>query len=127
MPIQMLDLVDRSDEVVPTTDRVVKARIVYRAPKEQRDGATIREEQKTSAEIAEGELVNTASVASVRSTGKVMELREGKALVGPVSSKRQSSRSVENPKIARDVVWQRRETRCRDLMARSAESSSEWL
>ena len=31
----MLDLVDRSDEVVPTTDRVVKARIVYRVPKEQ--------------------------------------------------------------------------------------------
>ena len=36
----MLDLVDRSDEVVVgTTDRVVKARIVYRLPKEQRDGA----------------------------------------------------------------------------------------
>ena len=35
----MLDFVDRSDEVVPTTDRVVKARIVYRVPKERRDGA----------------------------------------------------------------------------------------
>ena len=45
----MLDLVDRSDEVVVgMTDRVVKARIVHRVPKEQRDGATIREEQKTS-------------------------------------------------------------------------------
>ena len=76
----MLDHVDRSDEVVVgMTDRVVKARIVYRVPKEQRDGATIREEQQTSAEIAEGELVNAACVASVRSTGKVMELREDKA------------------------------------------------
>ena len=35
----MLDFVDRSDEVVPTTGRVVKARIVHRVPKEQRDGA----------------------------------------------------------------------------------------
>ena len=43
--------------------------------KKQRDGATNREEQQTSAEIAEGELVNTAFVAS----GKVMELREDKA------------------------------------------------
>ena len=82
----MLDLVDRSDEVVVgTTDRVVKARIVYRLPKEQRDGArdgrsTGSESwQQTSAEIAEGELVNAARVASVRSTRKVMELREDKA------------------------------------------------
>ena len=82
----MLDLVDRSDEVVVgTTDRVVKARIVYRVPNEQRDGArdvrSTRNEswQQTSAEIAEGELVNAACVASVRSTGKVMELREDKA------------------------------------------------
>ena len=30
----MLGFVDRSDEVVPTTDRVVKARIVHRVPKE---------------------------------------------------------------------------------------------
>ena len=60
-------------------DRVVKVRIVYRAPKEQRDGATIREEQQTLAEIALGELVRAACVASVRSTGKVMELREDKA------------------------------------------------
>ena len=55
----MFDLVDRSDEVVVgTTDRVVKARIVYRVPKEQRDGArdvrsTGNESwQQTSAEIA---------------------------------------------------------------------------
>ena len=61
------------------TCAVVKARIVYRVPKEQRDGATIREEQQTSAEIAEGELVNAACVASVLSTGEVMELREDKA------------------------------------------------
>ena len=80
----MLDLVDRSDEVVVgTTDRVVKARIVNRVPKEQRDGAQdVRSSgndswQQTSAETAEGELVNAA--ASVRSTGKVMELREDKA------------------------------------------------
>ena len=81
----MLDLVDRSDEVVPMTDRFVKARIVYRVPKEQRDGArdvrsTANESwQQTSAEIAEGELVNAACVASVPSTGKVMELREDEA------------------------------------------------
>ena len=82
----MLDLVDRSDEVVVgTTDRVVKARIAYRVPKKQRDGArdvrsTGNESwQQTSAEIAEGELVNAACVASVRSTRKVMELREDKA------------------------------------------------
>ena len=82
----MLDLVDRSDEVVVgKIDRVVKTRIVCRVPKEQRDGATIREEQQTSAEIAEGELANAACVASVRSTGKVMDLREDK-LVGSVSS-----------------------------------------
>ena len=34
---------------------------------------------QTSAEIAEGGLVNAACVASVRFTGKVMELREDKA------------------------------------------------
>ena len=40
----MLDLVDRSDDVVVgTIDRVVNARVVYSVPKEQRDGATIRE------------------------------------------------------------------------------------
>ena len=78
--ITKLDLVDRSDEVVVgMIDKVVKARIVHRVPKKQRDGATNREEQQTSAEIAEGELVNAACVASVRSTGKVMELREDKA------------------------------------------------
>ena len=48
-------------------------------PKEQRDGATIREEQQTSADIAEGDLVNAACVASVRSTGKVMDVRGDKA------------------------------------------------
>ena len=52
--ITVLDLVDRSDEVVVgIIYRVVKGRILYRVPKEQRDGATIREEQQTSAEIAE--------------------------------------------------------------------------
>ena len=52
-----LDLVDMSDEVVVgMIDRVVKVRTVYRVPKEQRDGATIREEQQTSAETAGGEL-----------------------------------------------------------------------
>ena len=75
----MLDLVDLSDEVVPTTDRVLRARIVYRVPKEQRDGATIREEHQTSAEIVEGEVVNAACVASVRLTGTVMEPGEDKA------------------------------------------------
>ena len=82
----MLDLVDRSDEVVVgTTDRVVKARIVYRVPKEQRDGArdvrSTRNEswQQTSAEMAEGEPVNAACVAGVRSTGKVRELIEDRA------------------------------------------------
>ena len=76
----MLDLVDRSDEViVGTTNRVVNARVVYRVPKEQQDGATIREEQQTLAEIALDELVNAACVASVRSTGEVMELRGDKA------------------------------------------------
>ena len=82
----MSDLVDRTDEVVVgTTDRVVKARVVYRVPQEQRDGArdvrsTGNESwQQTSAEIADGELVNAACVASVRSTGKVMELSEDKA------------------------------------------------
>ena len=99
----MLDLVDRSDEVVPTTDGVVKSRIVYRVPKEQRDGATIREEQQSSAETAEGELVNAASVASVRSIRKAMELREDKARWS-VSSQKQNLRSVDSPKIARDVV-----------------------
>ena len=53
----MLDLVDRSDEVVVRMiDRVVKARIVYHAPEEQRDGATIRREQQTSAETARGQI-----------------------------------------------------------------------
>ena len=47
-------------------------------PKEQRDGATIRKQQ-TSAETAEGELVNAAHVASVRVTFPIMELREDKA------------------------------------------------
>ena len=36
----MLDLGDRPDEVVVgMADRVVKARVVYRVPEEQRDGA----------------------------------------------------------------------------------------
>ena len=58
----MLNLVDRSDEVVPMTERVVKARIVHRVPKEQRDGARDTKSvkgvpwQQTSAETARGEL-----------------------------------------------------------------------
>ena len=53
---------DRSDEVVPTTDRVVKAHIVHRVPKKQRDGARDMRSvrgvpwQQTSAETAGGEL-----------------------------------------------------------------------
>ena len=50
-------MLDRSDEVVVgMIDRVVKACIVYHAPKEQRDGGTIREEQQTSAETVGGEM-----------------------------------------------------------------------
>ena len=82
----MLDLVDRSDEVVVgTTDRVVKARIVCRAPKEQRDGARDAKStrsvswQQTSADTAGGELVNAVCVANVQLTGTVMEPREDKA------------------------------------------------
>ena len=59
----MLDLVDRSDEVVVgMTNRVVKARVVYRVPKEQRDGARDTRSvrgvpwQQTSAETLGGEL-----------------------------------------------------------------------
>ena len=59
----MLDLVDRLDEVVVgMADRVVKARVVYRVPKEQRDGARDTRcvrgvpSQQTSAEIGGGEL-----------------------------------------------------------------------
>ena len=59
----MLDLVDRSDEVVVRmTDRVVKARIVCRVPRDQRDGARDTRSvrgvpcQQTSAETAGGEL-----------------------------------------------------------------------
>ena len=58
----MLNLVDRPDEVVVgMADRVVKARIVHRVPKERRDGARDTRSvrgvpwQETSAEIAEGE------------------------------------------------------------------------
>ena len=90
----MLDLVDRSDEVVVgTTDRVVKARIVYRVPKEQRDGArdvrsTGNESwQQTSAEIAEGELVNAA-------WWRVFDRPERSRNVGSVSSEKQNSPSV---------------------------------
>ena len=112
----ILNLVDRSDEVVPMTDRVVKARIVYRVPKEQRDHVTNREEQQTSAEIAEGEVVNAAYVASVRSTGKVMELRETK-LVGSVSSEEWSSWGCRVAALGDEAS---------SLMVRSAESASEW-
>ena len=58
----MLDLVDRSDEVVVgMIDRVVTARIVCRVPKEQRDGATILEQKQTSAETAGGEMKTKVS------------------------------------------------------------------
>ena len=100
MPIQSwLDLVDRSDEVVVgTTDRVVKARIVYRAPKEQRDGARDAKStrsvswQQTSAETAGGELVNAVCVANVRLTGTVMgtERRQSSLVLY------QNSRSVDS-------------------------------
>ena len=77
---------DRSDEVVVgTTERDVKAGIVFRMPEEQRGdarGATSTRGvpwQQTSAETAEGELVNAACVASVRLTGTVMEPRHDKA------------------------------------------------
>ena len=59
----ILNLVDRSDGVVVgATDRVVKARIVHHAPKEQRDGARDMRSvrgvpwQQTSAETAGGEM-----------------------------------------------------------------------
>ena len=58
----ILNLVDRSDEVVPTTDRVVKVRIVHRVPKEQRDSARDTRSvrgvpwQQTSAEMSGGKL-----------------------------------------------------------------------
>ena len=83
----MSDLVDRSDQVVGgTTERVVEARIVCRMPEEQRGDARDAKStrgvrwQQTSTETAEGELENTASVASVRVTGTVVEPREDKAL-----------------------------------------------
>ena len=64
----MLDLVDRPDEVVVgMADRVVKARVVYRVPEEQRDGARDTRSvrgvpwQQTSAEICGGELRARAS------------------------------------------------------------------
>ena len=75
--VAMLDLVDRSDEIV--VGMIDSCQSSYCASRSKGDGATIREEQQTSAEIAEGELVNAACVASVRSTGKVMEQREDKA------------------------------------------------
>ena len=82
----MLDLVDSSDWVVAgTIVRVVRARVVCRMPEEQRGDARDAKSsrgvpwQQTSAEIAEGELVNTAYVASVRLTGTVVEPREDEA------------------------------------------------
>ena len=60
-----------------------------------------------------GAPVNAAYVASVRVTFPTMELREDKARWFRIKR--------------RVAVWQRRETRCPDLMARSAESASEQL
>ena len=71
--------------VVGTTGRVVKARVVCRMPEEQRSDAGDTKSvrgvpwQQTSAETAEGELVDMACVASVRLTGAVKEPREDKA------------------------------------------------
>ena len=48
-------------------------------------------------------------------------------LVGSVVVEKWNSQSVDSPRIARAAVWQRRGTRGRDLMARSAESASDWL
>ena len=70
----MSDLVDRSGEVVVgcTLERVVKALVVCRMPKEQRDDARDAKStrgvpwQQTSAEAAGGEPVNAAYAASVR-------------------------------------------------------------
>ena len=68
-----------------TTERVVNARVVCRMPEEQRgDAGDVKStrgvpRQQTSAEVAGGELVNTAGVASVRLTGMVMEPREDEA------------------------------------------------
>ena len=79
--------VDGSDEVVThgTTDRVVKARVGCRMPEEQRSDARDTKSvrgvplQQTSAETAEGGLVNAACVVSVRLTRTVVERREDKA------------------------------------------------
>ena len=97
----MSDLVDRSDEVVVcgTTERVLKARIVCRMPEEQRSDARDAKNtrgvpwQQTSAETAGGELANTASVASVRST----------ETVGSVVGEKWNWQNVDFPRIVRDA------------------------
>ena len=80
----VLDLLDRSDEVVVgATERVVvKARVVCRMREEQRGDARDARSargvpwQQNSAETAEIELVSMTCGASVRLTRKVMETRE---------------------------------------------------
>ena len=109
----MLDLVDRSDEVVVgMTDRVVKARIVYRVPRSTGNELW----QHTSAEIAEGELVNAACVASVRSTVKVMELREDKVRWFCIKAKFGFSKDCEGCRVAAsgDKVSRPRGKECRE-------------
>ena len=73
----MLDLVDRSDEVVEWHDlpELSKLVLVYRVPKEQRDACPRCEEYRkrivanvtVGHEIAEGELVNAGCVERVSS------------------------------------------------------------
>ena len=94
----MLNLVDRSDEVVPTTDRVVKACLVYRVPKEQRDGATNREGQQTSAETAGGEL--RARASDLWSS----TLRLDVQLTG--SQPRDRRKILTHTRAVKDVTWQ---------------------
>ena len=106
---------------------VLSKLVLYRVPKEQRDGATIREEQQTSAEIAEGELAFEACVASVRSTGKVMELREDKARWFCIKREAELAKCGFSKDLQGMSCGSVGETRYRDLMARSAESASEWL
>ena len=119
----VLGLVERSDEVVGgTNERVSKARIFRRLTEERRgdakDAKSVRgvARQQKSVETVKGELVSMACVVGVRLTGTVMEPREYKV---------RWFYSVDSPWIARDAVWQRRGTRCRELMAKSAESASD--
>ena len=123
----MFDLVDRLDEVVVgANDRVAKARIVHRVPKEQRGGArdvrsTGNESwQQTSAEIAESELAN-----SIDWKGHGTERRQSSLVLYQARSRTREVWILQGLQGCR--VAASGGTRCRDLMARSAESASEWL